>query len=453
MITDKGSGIIAKYLLGQAPEYASYLAIGVGAVPLGINEADQSLPSRRSMEFESFRVPVTSRGLVNDYVTIDLSAWESDGEYVTVTTESPHGVKAGQEVSILFSESAYTYREGTYTVLSTTPSTVSYADTSASGYWSASASSTATMSYNSERMIFKAQLPVDQYYKMTELALYPAAVNSLAQQYDSKVIAGFLPNENWTLYENNVGVDIPSVTRTIADTTGQISELTFAANVEPYKARFVNSDNEAFTFYNRKARYEGPRLYNSSLMIAADTSVFDNIDLDVSASTGYVQTDGISIDMKKNSKNDYLKLAICVVSENENDGSNPYNTRIRIEMLDDVSGASAVAKATLTSSDLSTSRYQVISKKLSEFEIGNNFSWGRISGIRIYAQVVDNSYESTADYIILDGIRLDNENTVNPLYGMVAYSRLKNGYEYGQPIEKIENSQGYIEYRMGVNII
>jgi hypothetical protein len=34
MITNTGKTIIAKYLLGQAPAYASYIAIGCGATPL-----------------------------------------------------------------------------------------------------------------------------------------------------------------------------------------------------------------------------------------------------------------------------------------------------------------------------------------------------------------------------------------------------------------------------------
>lgn len=453
MITSKGSGIIAKYLLGQAPEYAAYLSIGVGAIPLDIDENDNSATTKKSMDFEAFRVPVTSRGLVNDYVTLDLSSWVSTGTSTTITTQSAHGARVGEEVEIAFSNIDYTSREGTFTVSTTTSNTMTFAQVSASGSWSASASNTATVSYNRERMIFKAQLPVDQYYRMTEISLYPSAVNNLAQQYDSKIISGFLPNENWTLYENNVGIDIPSITRTISDTAGEITEVTFAAGIQPYNARYVNAENETFTFYNRKTRYEGSRLYNTSLIIAGDTSVFNNSNLDVSASTSYVQTDNISVDMKKNSKNDYIRLAICVLSNLENPGSNPYGTRIRLEMLDDVSGDSAVMKKTLTSSDLSTSRYQIISKKLSEFEVGTNFSWGRVSGIKIYAQTVNSSGNSTSDYIILDGIRLDNENTINPLYGMVAYSRLKNSYNYAQPIEKLENSQGYIEYRMGVNIV
>lgn len=34
MITNTGKNILAKYLVGQAPAYASYIAIGCGAKPL-----------------------------------------------------------------------------------------------------------------------------------------------------------------------------------------------------------------------------------------------------------------------------------------------------------------------------------------------------------------------------------------------------------------------------------
>jgi hypothetical protein len=34
MITNTGKNIIAKYLLGQAPAFASYIAVGCGPKPL-----------------------------------------------------------------------------------------------------------------------------------------------------------------------------------------------------------------------------------------------------------------------------------------------------------------------------------------------------------------------------------------------------------------------------------
>jgi hypothetical protein len=68
MITNVGKNIITKYLLGQAPSYASYIAVGCGAKPLepyvGGDLPDYS--NKTELDFEMFRVPISSRGVVND---------------------------------------------------------------------------------------------------------------------------------------------------------------------------------------------------------------------------------------------------------------------------------------------------------------------------------------------------------------------------------------------------
>lgn len=66
MITNIGKGILAKYLIGQTPAYASYIAIGCGAKPIATNEAFGDYKDKKSLDFEMFRVPITSRGYVNE---------------------------------------------------------------------------------------------------------------------------------------------------------------------------------------------------------------------------------------------------------------------------------------------------------------------------------------------------------------------------------------------------
>ncbi len=66
MITNIGKGIIAKYLIGQAPAYASYIAIGCGSKPLNISEPLGDYSNKETLDFEMFRVPIVSRGYVND---------------------------------------------------------------------------------------------------------------------------------------------------------------------------------------------------------------------------------------------------------------------------------------------------------------------------------------------------------------------------------------------------
>jgi hypothetical protein len=66
MITTKGKEIIGKYLLGQAPAYASYIAIGCGAQPLDTIDPYGNYSDKENLDFEMFRVPISSRGFVND---------------------------------------------------------------------------------------------------------------------------------------------------------------------------------------------------------------------------------------------------------------------------------------------------------------------------------------------------------------------------------------------------
>jgi hypothetical protein len=66
MITNKGKSIIAKYMLGQAPAYASYLAVGCGPTPLQTEDVADNFATKKNLDFEMFRVPISSRGFVNE---------------------------------------------------------------------------------------------------------------------------------------------------------------------------------------------------------------------------------------------------------------------------------------------------------------------------------------------------------------------------------------------------
>ena len=66
MITNTGKSIIGKYLLGQAPSYASYIAIGCGATPLATGDPSGNYATKQNLDFEMFRVPISSRGFINE---------------------------------------------------------------------------------------------------------------------------------------------------------------------------------------------------------------------------------------------------------------------------------------------------------------------------------------------------------------------------------------------------
>ena len=66
MITNTGKTIIGKYLLGQAPAYASYIAIGCGATPLTTGDPTGDYSTKTNLDFEMLRVPISSRGFINE---------------------------------------------------------------------------------------------------------------------------------------------------------------------------------------------------------------------------------------------------------------------------------------------------------------------------------------------------------------------------------------------------
>jgi len=66
MITDTGKNIIGKYLLGQAPAYASYIAVGCGPQPLATADPYGDYSEKQNLDFEMFRVPISSRGFVTE---------------------------------------------------------------------------------------------------------------------------------------------------------------------------------------------------------------------------------------------------------------------------------------------------------------------------------------------------------------------------------------------------
>jgi hypothetical protein len=66
MITNTGKSIIGKYMLGQAPAYASYLAVGCGPQPLQTEDVSDNFATKTNLDFEMFRVPISSRGFVNE---------------------------------------------------------------------------------------------------------------------------------------------------------------------------------------------------------------------------------------------------------------------------------------------------------------------------------------------------------------------------------------------------
>jgi hypothetical protein len=67
MITNIGKNLLAKYLVGQTQSYASHIAVGCGPTPVASDGGDfDDYSLKKSLDFEMFRVPIISRGFVNE---------------------------------------------------------------------------------------------------------------------------------------------------------------------------------------------------------------------------------------------------------------------------------------------------------------------------------------------------------------------------------------------------
>jgi hypothetical protein len=66
LITNKGKDILAKYLINQAPTYASHIAIGSGAQPLQFADDLDDYSEKKALDFEMFRIPIVSRGYIEE---------------------------------------------------------------------------------------------------------------------------------------------------------------------------------------------------------------------------------------------------------------------------------------------------------------------------------------------------------------------------------------------------
>ena len=374
MITNNGKQLISKYLLGQAPSYGSYIAAGVGSKALSEEETIIIPANKDSLDFEVFRVPITSKGFIKE-----------------------GGV---------------------------------------------------------EKIIFKAEMPSEQRYQITELGVYPAIGNSVAGKYDSKLLISFTPNEQWSYFIGGSGSAVPYPNEAL-DSDNANSNL--SSDLEDIL--FINSDVTIFNNEVRKDRNEPPRFLNRSLMVGGSTSFLSSTFIP-SENSASLENSNLSFDLGQNLPNDKLKIALSLVSRLNSLNENPDSVRIKLEFINNISGITSVSpkatlKISLTSEDFidefdNIKRYIIVQKTLSEFTKDDNFSWSNINYIKIYSTVIVDDEPSDDYYIIFDGIRLDNLTSENPLYSLFSYNIIKTEDAY--PILKQENTSNYIEYRFGIGV-
>jgi len=374
LITSTGKEIVAKYLLGTAPAFASYMAFGSGPQPLGSADSHSfnTYEGKELLDFEMFRVPISSRG--------------------------------------------YVYEDGV------------------------------------NKLVFTAELPSQERYEISEIGIYSAGSNPSAAGFDSRNLVLFSQEEAWQSVTASTA-SIPVVTTPLDSQDNNVIDVA-------YDVFQANADNRIFYRNNRNDYHERCRFFNNVILVAGD---FSNIK-DATSATNlsavhHISKTGTSINLSQNSLSDKIKIAFSVINKSAAlTLSTPYTGPDSVKIIVDFINTSTkkarlifnVVDAGNASIDFSSNRYYTIEKNISDVVQEDGFSWADVTSLKIYACAVTSNALDDNYYIGLDAIRIDNTQTQNPLYGLTAYTVVKNADE--QPILKASNTNNYVEYRMSVGV-
>ena len=604
MITNVGKNIIAKYLIGEAPAYASFMALGCGPKPrknvTTLSDVDTYEYSGTIQVSEGEKRVVgmtTTAGLVvgmtlekvsgtgafggtsqiatitsiNSSTSITITTGGTStagsivfyvfGSYSVLLVEDPSPLWKGARLSQVSSfagsldSSAITtvdkilaveIESSLINLVRITPGPVSgkienallavgtdprintlefesiRVPISSRGY---------VNDNGTNKIIFTAQLPSEERYEFTEVGIYSAGSNRSAGSYDSKTISAFSGTEGWELSANNT-VSGPSTTPTAPFLESDVSIINSSNNITPTPPAIkIRATNGIFANQARIDRYERTRYLDNVFLVKGDNSfIYNNGQPQwvIDSSPKFLQLASNVIDLSRNSSSDLLKLAFSIVSVNGSSSTIvPTDTFIIVEFANNNNTQVARMQIQINKDDydLANNRYIVSTKKLEDLVyITSQFSWKTINTVRIYAsttrdlpitrkeatdgivtvttgsvehdlsvgdkvfisgvasgvqdfdglktvlsasgttftyatvsanaidQPVSGNFKTVDDrfYVALDALRVDNINTVNPLYGLIGYSIIQDELE--QSIVKSPNTTNFIEYRFVLDV-
>jgi hypothetical protein len=365
MITNDGKEVLSKYLLGQAPAYATHIAIGCGAKPL---ESGDPMPegseNKSVLDFETLRVPISSRGFVQDGENLKIS--------------------------------------------------------------------------------LTAELPTENRYEISEIGLWSAANNSLARGFDSRMFFDF--QESWQIHDTTIrAIEVLSPLGTGVDIDDQGKDIFFGESKDPVLQNVL-----------RRNRQEGLRFLNRAIFMRGDTSEISGADgsWEATEESTHIHLNNVNFNIARNNPGDFLTLAFCVFNYDAlaSDGD-PDFVKILVEFFrNEISTETGFAKAEIyvDQSDLENNRYQAFRIPISDLVTTPDFTSSEIRVARIFSYVEKDGVASSDHYVALDGLRIDNVTTNNPLYKMVGYSIIKNDNAF--PVIKFNNTNNYIEFRFGLGV-
>lgn len=396
MITNTGKTILAKYLIGQTPSYASHIAIGCGSKPVNSNYSftEQELNAQKNknrLDFEMLRAPIISKG----YVT------EDGVSKVVLTAELP-------------SEERYEITEV--------------------GIFSAGSNPSAGPQ-DSKTIYSFSQAENWEYHSETLAGQIPIVYEPLDTEDNPNVIAGE--------YVYNGAMTSMPVIQTNADN----KIFTNSERVDRHeRCRFLNNiilvsgdyANLSLSGGNLSVSNNSNHLHLNGISLDFDKN-FPNDQIKLSFSL--INKDGESTELP-----DSVKILLEFAS------TDIYNSgewaRFEVDIYNSSYESAPVGART---EDFATNRYFVVTKELQGLKKSNGFTWAAVNSARIYCSVIKDDEPTNNYYVGLDALRLENVGSINPLYGMTGYSIIKN--IDARPIIKLANTTNLIEFRFAVDVM
>ena len=362
MITTTGKSILTKYMLGQTPSYASYIALGCGAKPISSTynwTTDSSgyktaFKAKTVLDFEMLRVPIISRGYADGQLvlTAELPTTEryeisEIGLYPAI--QNPSAGNADSKNLFTFSTSEKWYsQEGTA---------------------SSQVELTTVSSALDENSASNAIDFDDGVFTEASAAFRANATNIL-----------FSNSERMARYE----------------TPRFFDSSIFILGNGVAMASTVDTDAEVLAY---------------SVQATDNFIILENTSADLTKNS---KTDVIKVALS------------IVNKDGVGTSNHPDRVNVIVDFIDSTDKKCRFGKTEDTSSYGSSNRYVVLSQAIGDMVADSGFAWNKVDTIKIYVAVFDGGSLSTNHYVAVDAIRLDNVSSPNPLYGLTGYTVIEN---------------------------
>jgi hypothetical protein len=452
MITNTGKALIAKYLIGQAPAYATYMGFGCGTKALSSTETFSDYSEKSSLEFEMFRAPIISRGYVNEdgEDKIVLTAQLPTEERYEITeigvfsgAANPSALQNDSRNFILFNEVEnweYHSQDGALQIpfisqpFHTDPGNV--ISTTEKAFSVDSNNPTLSNSFRVDRQERPRFLNTKLIVRgdISDLGL-SANISGVVSDGTSVTYTTSVPH---TLVPGTTGINITGITPTQYNLPG----VTIASVPSP--TTFTVSQSGLSGDY-----VSGGSVTTKNLVIRADSD--------------HVHRTGFNVNLNRSSPIDEIRFAFSVLNKNGTlDNEYPDRVILILDFSDvdsTASGEFARMQIDLSNGtggidegewDWAENRFAVAKSQIQELYQTPLFNWANVEVVKIFACVIKNNQPSENFYVAMNGIRFENKSSISPIYGMSAYSEVQT--PAGNPLVKDLNTSNLSEFRFGIDL-